>query len=269
MIRTGNDIIAMALAGLAAVMMLMVASRPVQAREAVVVFAASSLKGALDEIAAGWSRETGHVVRVSYAGSSKLARQIQLGAPADIFFSANRAWMDALEKDKLIEADSRRDLLSNRLVLLAHGPNAAPVEISPALDLASLLGEGRLAMAMVDAVPAGIYGKAALTSLGLWEKVRGNVVQAENVRAALVLVARGETPYGIAYETDAGAADNVTVVGRFPESSHPAIVYPAALVAESQNAREGARFLAHLQSAQARVIFERHGFRVDRPVLQN
>jgi molybdate transport system substrate-binding protein len=269
MIRTRGGVAAMALAGLAAVMMLTFASRPVQAREAVVVFAAASLKNALEEVTADWSRETGHAVRASYAGSSKLARQIQQGAPADVFISANRDWMDALEQAKLIDACSRRDVLSNRLVLIAHGRDAAPVDVGPGLDLAGLLGDRRLVMAIVDAVPAGIYGKAALTSLGLWEKVRGKVAQAENVRAALVLVARGEAPYGIVYETDAGAADNVTVVGRFPPSSHPAIVYPAAVVAGSRNARQAARFLAHLQSAQARIIFERHGFRVGDPVLQN
>jgi molybdate transport system substrate-binding protein len=269
MIRTRGGVAAIALAGLAAVIMLTFASRPVQAREAVVVFAAASLKNALEEVTADWSRETGNAVRVSYAGSSKLARQIQQGAPADVFISANRDWMDVLEKEKLIDAGSRRDVLSNRLVLIAHGRDAAPVEIGPGLDLAGLLGDRRLVMAMVDAVPAGIYGKAALTSLGLWEKVRGKVAQAENVRAALVLVARGEAPYGIVYETDAGAADNVMVVGRFPPSSHPAIVYPAAVVAGSRNARQAARFLAHLQSAQARIIFERHGFRVGDPVLQN
>ena len=269
MIRTRGGVAAMALAGLAAVMMLTFTSRPVQAREAVVVFAAASLKNALEEIAAGWSRETGHVVRMSYAGSSRLARQIQQGAPADVFISANRDWMDALEKEKLIDAGSRRDVLSNRLVLIAHGRDAALVDVGPSLDLAGLIGDGRLAMAMVDAVPAGIYGKTALTSLGLWEKVGPKVAQAENVRAALVLVARGEAPYGIVYETDAGAADNVTVVGRFPAPSYPAIVYPAAVVSGSRHARQAARFLAHLQSMQARVIFERHGFRVSDPVLQN
>ena len=224
----------------------------------VVVFAAASLMGALGEVARGWEADTGADVTLSHAGSAALARQIERGAPADVFVSANAAWMNALEAEGLIRPGSRRDLLSNRLVLIAHG-RAEPVALAPGLDLAGVLGEdGRLAMALVDAVPAGIYGRATLASLGAWEAVAPRVVQADSVRAALALVARGEAPYGVVYATDAMAEPRVSVVGTFPEGSHPPIVYPAALTAEA--GPEAAAFLDHLASPEARAVFERHGF---------
>ena len=223
------------------------------------VFAAASLKNAMDEIAARFERETGHAVAVSFAGSSALARQIRYGAPADIFISANPGWMDALEREGLIDPASRFDLLGNALVLVAHGRDAAEVEIAPGMDLAAMLGEGRLAMTLVDAVPAGIYGKAALERLGAWEAAAPRVAQADNVRAALALVSSGEAPLGIVYATDAAADDNVTVVGTFPAGAHPPIVYPAAAVAASRNPHKS-RFLAWLRGPAAREAFERQGF---------
>ncbi|KAA2314722.1 molybdate ABC transporter substrate-binding protein [Pseudooceanicola sediminis] len=222
------------------------------------VFAAASMKNAMDEIAAGYEAETGNAVDVSLAGSSALARQIQQGARADIFISANTDWMDRLEAGGQIDGDSRVDLLGNAIVLVAAS-GAAPVEIAPGMDLAALLNGGRLAMALVDAVPAGIYGKAALQSLGEWDSVAPMVAQADNVRAALALVATGAAPMGIVYATDAVAEDDVHVIGTFPEDSHPPIIYPAARVAGSDNPLD-AGFLAYLQGAAARAAFERQGF---------
>lgn len=227
----------------------------------VTVFAAASLRNALDEVAAGWQATTGNTVSISYAGSARLARQIEQGAPADLFISANVAWMDHLEAAGLIDRASRRDLLGNRLVLVAHGRNAAPVELVEGDDLARRLGDGRLAMALVDAVPAGIYGKAALEELGLWATVADRTAQTDNVRAALALVALGEAPLGIVYATDAVAEPGVTVVATFPASSHPPIVYPVALTTEGGKPA-ALDLLAWLDSAAARAAFERQGFTV-------
>jgi len=232
---------------------------PGLAEEPVLVFAAASLKNALDEIALQWHEQTGGSVRISFAGSSQLARQIQQGAPADLYVSANEAWMDRLEEEGLIVPESRLDLLNNRLVLIAYGQGAAALDLSEPGALSARLGDGRLAMALVDAVPAGIYGKAALESLNLWPQVEAQVAQADNVRAALALVARGEAPLGVVYATDAVADDNVTVVATFPEDSHPRIVYPAALTAETENPQAQV-FLDHLSTPAARSLFERQGF---------
>lgn len=229
--------------------------------EQVTVFAAASLKNAMDDIVARYQAQSGHSVVVSLAGSSALAKQIQQGAPADIFISANPDWMDLLEAEGLLEDGSRRDLLGNSLVLVAHGTDAAPVTIGPDLDLPALLGEGWLAMALVDSVPAGIYGKAALDHLGLWQGVAPSVAQSDNVRAALALVATGEAPFGIVYATDAGAEDRVTVAGRFPADSHPPILYPVADLANRDSAAEE-DFLTYLQGAEARAAFEAQGFTV-------
>jgi len=239
------------------------------AADDVVVFAAASLKTALDDICVAWSKKTGHKVSVSFAGSSSLAKQIQQGAPADIFISANVAWMDTLQKDNLIDAASRRILLRNRLVLIAHGKSAEKIEIKNGFNLAGLLDDGKLAMAMVDSVPAGIYGKAALVSLGVWDAVAPKVAQSDNVRTALALVARGEAPFGIVYETDAVASDNVTVVATFPEQTHPPIIYPVAVVAESKKKSTAESFLDYLASNDARPIFEREGFWIIEPMVAN
>lgn len=225
----------------------------------ITVFAAASLTNAMAEIETGFEADTGHDLRISLAGSSVLARQIGQGAPADIFISANQDWMDALESEDLLAQGTRFDLLRNTLVLVAHG-KAAPVEIGSGLDLAALLGARRLAMALVDAVPAGIYGKAALEHFGLWEDVAGKVAQTDNVRAALALVAAGEAPYGIVYATDAVAEADVTVVGTFPAGSHPPIVYPVTATAQGQEAATA--FLDYLQGETARAAFETQGFEV-------
>jgi molybdate transport system substrate-binding protein len=225
----------------------------------VTVFAAASLKTALDEIAASWQAETGSAVAISYAGSSQMAQQIEQGAPADIFISAAVNWMDILETEGRILPESRFDLLGNSLVLVAHGAGAARVEIGPELDLARLLGGGKLAMALVDSVPAGVYGKEALTSLGLWASVEGSVAQTDNVRAALDLVSLGEAPFGIVYGSDAIADKGVTMVGTFPPDSHSPIVYPAALVTGRDHPTAVA-FLDHLSSDVARAVFESQGF---------
>jgi molybdate transport system substrate-binding protein len=229
----------------------------------VMVFAAASLTSALAEIEAGFEAATGHDLVTTLGGASAMARQIQQGAPADVFISASTDWMDVLAADGLIDPQSRFDLLGNRLVLIAHGAGAAPVEagveIGPDFDLAARLGTGRLAMALVDAVPAGIYGKAALTHLGLWDRVEARVAQTDNVRAALALVALGAAPYGIVYASDAMAEDNVTIIGTFPVESHPPIRYPVAALAGRDGAGVAA-FLAYLRGDAARAIFARHGF---------
>lgn len=227
--------------------------------EEITVFAAASMTNAMAEIEERFEAETGHDLSVSLAGSSALARQIQQGAPADVFISANPGWMDALEEDGLLEPGTRFDLLNNAIVLIAHGTDADKVEIGPEMDLPALLAGGKLAMALVDAVPAGIYGKAALEHLGLWETVAPQVVQADNVRAALALVSLGEAPYGIVYATDAVADDKVTVVATFPKDSHPPIVYPAADITGRDTGTE-AEFLDYLRGPVARAAFERQGF---------
>jgi molybdate transport system substrate-binding protein len=227
----------------------------------VVVFAAASLKNALDNAAADWTKASGTHVSVSYAGSSALARQIEEGAPADIFVSANIAWMDHVEGKGLIAHGSRLDLLGNRLVLVGAPGRDAPVAVAHGFPLAAMLDDERLAMADVTAVPAGIYGKAALTALGIWDQVEPKVAQAENVRAALALVARGEAPFGIVYATDARAEPSVKVVGTFPANSHPAIIYPAALVNGSSHPQAGT-FLQYLAGSDARARFEEEGFTV-------
>ena len=225
--------------------------------EGVLVFAAASLKTALDEVTTAFEQETGGQVTVSYAASSVLARQIQLGAPADLFVSANIDWMDVLQKDGLIDPASRVDLLGNGLVLIG-APGRRPSEIGPEFDLKSHLDGGFLAMALVDAVPAGIYGKAALQGLGLWDGVHTQVAQADNVRAALALVAAGAAPLGIVYRSDAQAEDRVQVVGPIPSDLHPPIIYPAALTKSASG--EARSFLTYLQSDQSRLVFLRQGF---------
>lgn len=224
----------------------------------VTVFAAASLKTALDEIAADWTEATATTVVLSYGGTPALARQIAEGAPADLFLSASTSWMDDLAEKALIQTETRRDLLGNSLVLVG-GAGAPPVTVDATLDLAGLLAGGKLSMALVDTVPAGQYGKEALQSLGLWASVEASVVQSENVRAALKLVALGEVPYGVVYASDARAEPEVTQVGTFPESSHAPIVYPAALTATA--GKDAAAFLDYLGSDAAAAVFRQNGFR--------
>lgn len=243
----------------AALMAAILAATPAAAGE-ITIFAAASLQTALDAIVADWQAGTGNTAVVSYAGSPQLARQIEQGAPADIFISASVEWMDRLEESAAIDPATRLDLLGNRLVLVAPGEGAGEAgEIGPDHDFASGLNGGKLAMALVDSVPAGVYGKQALTSLDLWDDVEGDVAQADNVRAALALVAAQEAPLGIVYATDAKAEPGVHVVGIFPGGSHDPITYPAALVADSESAA-AREFLDLLQGEAATAIFAAEGF---------
>ena len=234
-------------------------SAPPSAAAEITVFAAASLKLALDEVAAGWGAATGNRVILSYGGSPALARQIEQGAPADAFISASAQWMDRLDDMALIRPESRREILGNRLILISHAA-LPPVAINADLDLAALLDGGKLSMALVEAVPAGQYGKEALETLGLWDGVKDSVVQSENVSIALKLVALGEAPVGIVYASDAVSETGVTVIGTFPEGSHRPIVYPAAVMASSTVAEAGA-FLDHLATAKAQAVFLAHGFK--------
>jgi molybdate transport system substrate-binding protein len=233
---------------------------PAQGRDTL-VFAAASLKNALDEIAAQWQRETGKKVVISYAASNALIRQIEQGAPADMFISADLDWMDYGQQKNLIKPETRSNLLGNRLVLVAPKDSNVRVNIAPGFDLAGLLKGGRLAMGNVDAVPAGKYGKAALEKLGAWEGVKDKLAQAESVRAALLFVSRGEVPLGIVYQTDAASDPSVKIVGVFPESSHPPIIYPIAHTKDSTNP-DAQAFLSYIRSPAARPAFERQGFTV-------
>jgi len=234
--------------------------QPVSAQgKDVVVFAAASLKQALDEIARQRQRETGKKTIISYAASNTLIRQIEQGAPADIFFSADLDWMDYGEQKGLIKPDTRFNLLENRLVLIVPSERNLTVNIQPGFDLAALLKGGRLAMGNVDAVPAGKYGKAALEKLGVWDSVKNKIAQAESVRAALMFVSRGEASLGIVYQTDAAADLKIRIAGTFPENAHPPIIYPVALTKQSTNA-DAQAFLNDLRSR--RRPFERQGFTV-------
>lgn len=235
------------------------ASEP--APDRVTVFAAASLKESLDEAGKAWTRRSGQQLRVSYAASSALARQIEQGAPADVFISADGEWMDYLEQRDLLVEASRFDLVGNRLVLVVpSGSTQGPLSPRSTDQLLAALGDGgRLAVAETTAVPAGRYARAALERTGGWERLTPRLAQAENVRAALAFVARGEAPLGIVYATDAQAEPKVRVVATFDAADHPAIVYPAAALRPGHVARaEG--LLAFLRGEEARAIFVRYGF---------
>jgi molybdate transport system substrate-binding protein len=228
--------------------------------DALTVFAAASLRESLDAAVKPFEAATGHKVVVSYAASNALARQIESGAPAALFISADRDWMDHVERRGLVVAGSRRDLLGNDLVLVAPASSAVSVRIAPGVGLSGALGEGRLALANPDSVPAGKYAKAALIRLGAWAEMEKRLAPVENVRAALALVSRGEAPLGIVYRTDAMADKGVRIVDAFPPGSFPAIVYP---IAELKGSAPAAHALAgFLASAAARGTWERYGFRV-------
>jgi molybdate transport system substrate-binding protein len=224
-----------------------------------VVLAAASLQEAMTEAADAWTKAGHDKPALSFAGSSALARQVESGAQADIFVSADEEWMDELEQKGFVRDGTRQTLLGNAIVLIAAKGSGAKVSLDKPASLRAALGDGRLAMADPEAVPAGRYGKAALESLGIWQSVSARVAPAENVRAALALVERGQAPLGVVYATDALASDKVEVVARFPAASHPPIRYPAAVLKASDNA-DAAPFLAYLQSDEARRIFVRHGF---------
>ena len=224
----------------------------------VTVFAAASLTNTLDELGREFTRTTGVAVRSSFASSSILARQIEAGAGADLYLSADREWMDYLDQRGLIRRSTRHDLLGNRLALIAPADSNVDLTIAPGFDLPSALGAGRLVTGDPDIVPVGRYARAALTRLGVWNELADRLVRAEDVRTALIIVARGEAPLGIVYETDARIEKRVRLVGLFPEDSHPRISYPMAL---TKNAgADAARFAEFLRGDAACAVFERYGF---------
>ncbi|MDY0872590.1 molybdate ABC transporter substrate-binding protein [Dongia rigui] len=239
------------------------AAAPIVAKadDKIVVFAAASLKGPLDDAAAAFKAAKGGDIAISYAGSSALAKQIEGGAPADLFISADLDWMDHVEKAGQVKDGTRSNWLGNTLVLVAPADSALTLKIADGVDLAGAVGDGKLAMADVKAVPAGKYGKASLEKLGAWAAIEPKVAQAENVRAALALVASGEAPLGIVYQTDATAEPKVKVVDTFPEDSHKPIIYPIAQLTGS-TAPLAADFLAYLKSPEATVLFEKAGFKI-------
>jgi molybdate transport system substrate-binding protein len=223
------------------------------------VFGAASLKNALDDADAQFQHDTGHKVVVSYGASSALAKQIEGGAPADIFISADLDWMDYVAEHKLIKTDTRFNLLGNKLVLIEAADRNIALSIGPNFPLAQALGDGRLAVADPAAVPAGKYGKAALEALGVWPSVASKIASAQDVRAALLFVSRGEAPLGIVYQTDAAADKGVKIVAAFPESTHPPIIYPLAVTATSTSP-EAAAYVQFLKSPAAKPAFEKQGF---------
>ena len=247
------------LLGISLVACLAAGTSTIVAAAGVTVFAAASLKEAMDAQARRFEAATGHKVVVAYAASNALARQIDAGAPADLFISADVDWMDYLDQRKRLAPGTRADLLRNALVLAAPAASTATLRIAPDFGLAAALGSGRLAMANPDGVPAGRYGRSALESMGVWKSVEKQVARAESARAALALVARAEAPFGIVYRTDALADKAVRIVDTFPPGSHPPIVYPVAVVADSKSAA-GPALLAYLRSVHARAVWEQHGF---------
>lgn len=237
---------------------------PTLAADSVKVFAAASLKNALDAVATSWKSDMQKDAVMSYAASSALAKQIQEGAPADVFISADMDWMNKLSESNTVDGKSVIKLLGNDIVLVVPADSKADAKIDKGFDLAGLLGDGKLAMGDVKAVPAGKYGKAALETLGVWASVESKVAMAENVRAALKLVATGEAAAGIVYTTDAHAEKGVKVIGTFPAESHPDIVYPVGLVSTSKNP-DAKAFVEYLQGAKAQAIFKGEGFTVPIP----
>jgi molybdate transport system substrate-binding protein len=225
----------------------------------VLVFAASSLTNVVDELGQAYTARTRVPVKASYAASSVLAKQIEAGAPADIFFSADTDWVDYVDQRKLLKAGTRRNVVANRLVLIAPTDSSLQVKIAPHFDLAGALGQGKLATGDPDSVPVGKYAKAALENLGAWDAVSSHIVRAENVRAALAFVARGEAALGIVYETDAKAENRVKVIGVFPENTHPPITYPIALTTGAS--ADAAKFVAYVTSSEGAKIFRKYGFK--------
>lgn len=240
--------------------LLLAAAQPLAAQESITVFAAASMKNALDDANATYTKSTGVKVVASYAASSALAKQIEQGAPADVFISADLQWMDYVAQKKLIKPDTRVNLLGNKLVLIAPTDSKLDkVTITKPFDIAKLAGDGRIAVADVKAVPAGLYAKAALESLGGWTAAKPKLAMAENVRATLAFVARGETPVGIVYATDAKVEPKVKIVGIFPDGSHPPVVYPVAATSTTTNAAT-LRYLDFLRTGPAKATFEKYGF---------
>jgi molybdate transport system substrate-binding protein len=222
------------------------------------VFAAASMTNVLRDVAQAYTQQSGQPVVFSFASSSTLARQIEAGAAASVFISADLKWMDELQKRHLIDERTRRNVADNRLALIAPAASHIELKLGPGCPLAGALGSGRLAVGEPRSVPAGIYARAALQSLGLWPSVADRLLPSEDVRAALEYVAHGEAPLGIVYRTDALIEPRVRIVDLFPESSHPPITYPAAAVAGS--APEAARFVGFLSGSRAQDIFHKYGF---------
>lgn len=249
-----------AIGGLASAMMMAMPAAKADDTK-VTVFAAASMKNALDAVNKACAAEVGEEATISYAASSALAKQIESGAPADVFISADLDWMKYLSEKNLVKADTEKQLLGNSIVLVAPADSAKDVTLEKGFDLAGLIGDGRLAMGEVKSVPAGKYGKEALESLDMWASVEDKLAQAENVRAALKLVAAGEAAAGIVYATDAVAEPGVKVIGTFPADSHKPIVYPIAQTADSKDA-EAPAWLKCAESDIAKPLYEAQGFTV-------
>ena len=238
------------------------AQASIHPRLKITVFAAASLKESVDAIAVAWKKQSGQEVVVSYAASSALAKQIEQGAPADIFISADVEWMDYLQKAAKIDKKTRFNLVGNQLVLIAPASSKqVAISLNKSDGLLKALGDGRLAVAETASVPAGRYAKQSLTKMEVWGNVSTRLAQAENVRAAMAFVARGESPLGIVYSTDAKAEPKVRVVATFPDNSHDAIIYPAAKVATA-DATLTSGFLAFLKNKKAKAIFKQTGFQL-------
>ena len=234
--------------------------QPLVAQEQITVFAAASLKNALDDVNTAFTKAAGIKIVTSYEASSALAKQIEAGAPADVFVSADLRWMDYAAERKLIDPNTRVNLLGNKLVLIAPTDSKLTnVTIAEGFNLATLAGYGRIAVTEVKAVPAGLYAKAALEKLGSWAAAEPKLAQAENVRATLAFVARGETPVGIVYETDAKIEPKVKTIGTFPDSSYPPVTYPVAATSSTKKPVVG-QYLNFLRGPAAKTVFERYGF---------
>ncbi len=238
-----------------------IAIAPVSAQTPLTVFAAASLKESMDEAAAAYQRATGIPVQVAYAASSTLAQQVEQGAPADVFVSADQAWMDTLQQQRLIDPTQRRSLLGNTLVLVAPAGSAIKIDLrKPGAIATALDAQGRLAVGQTESVPAGKYACAALRALGQWDSVHARLAETDNVRSALMLVARGEAPLGIVYGSDAQAEPKVRVVATFPADSHAPIVYPVAPLRASTQQPAASAFVRWLGTSPAQAIFRHHGF---------
>ena len=249
------------LLGLGLICLTIIASLPAAAQQPqILVFAAASLTEAVQEVTTGYERSAQVKVKSSFDSSSVLARQIEAGAQADVFFSADTAWMDYLQSRNLIKPGSRMNLLGNSLVLIAPAQAQIQLKIAPHFPLLAALGDGRLATGDPDSVPAGRYARSALTKLGVWNEIAPRLARAENVRVALLYVTRGEAPLGIVYASDALADKGVRVVDTFPADTHEPIVYPIALTQSAKS--QAAGFVAYLSGPQARDIFVKHGFTV-------
>jgi len=237
-------------------------SAPAWSQQEVTVFAAASLQNALEDVARQYQQKPGRNVRFSFAASSTLARQIEQGAPAAIFISADEQWMDYLAQRKLIVPDTRKSLLGNRLVLVVPSASSATVDLKPGFDMKALLGgDGRWVTGDPAGVPVGRYAQAALTKLGVWDFAQTRLVRAENVRVALAFVERGEAVAGVVYETDAAISPKVRVAGVFPADSYAPIIYPVAIVAGKDNA-DARGFLRFLESPEAHTTFRKYGFSI-------